>query len=367
MIARILKYVCGVVVGLVLLSIISLWVMIGGPEALWYKLFPIVEYDNLEVVLEVDGEIVTIRGTARCSIVLRSRSLGGSGGTRVKRSGGDATVVLKDGRALVVPYTNRDWCYIGVRARRPGRYWWDKYKRDGFDERVPLKGHFRLLILDNGDEPTQIDLLLGPGYYKQPGIEFRLISSERWTSKEGSETYPHLEWLMGGVESKARQNKWVGGLVTEFSLSEIEQNPAYKKFIPDLKKAISTERTLSFGVDLETLLDTDSERTRFGVRLQENSISLSNGREPFRVPLFNHAQSGPTMKAFTGRIPSCRLSNKGRRLRADINFDYLDRNPTRLWNSSYFFWDATERKVLVVTYECVNTAYITDYFQSNKK
>ena len=367
MIARIMKYVFGVFVGLVLLAIVSFWVVLDGPKALWYKLFPIVEYDNLEEVLEVDGEVVTIRGTARCSITPSSGYSGGPNPARRKRWGGDATVVLKDGRALVVPYTNDDWCSSGRGARGFMRKWWNAYKKADFDERVPLEGHFPLLILDNGDAPTQIDLLLGPKYYAQPDTEIKLVSSARWASKEGPETYPYLEWLMGGDGAKVRQNKWMGGLITELSLTEIKANPIYAKFLPGIIEAISGGRGPRFGADLSKLIKVDPERTSFGVRLRDNAVSVSELREPSRVRLFNFDQFGQAMETVTGNIPSCWLRNRPWTTKPEFNFSYLNRNPKRLWDSPNIFWDTEELKILVGTYECVNTANITNRFQINKK
>ena len=365
MIARIMKYVFGVFVGLVLLSIVSFWVVLDGPKALWYKLFPIVEYDNLEVVLEVDGEVVTIRGTARCSITPSSGYSGGPNPARRARWGGDATVVLKDGRALVVPYTNDDWCSSGRGARGFMRKWWNAYKKADFDERVPLEGHFPLLILDNGDAPTQIDLLLGPKYYAQPDTEIKLVSSARWASKEGPETYPYLEWLMGGDGVKARRDKWMGGLVTEINFSEIENNPVYIKFMPDLKKAISGEFVPRFGADLDLLIDHDSKRVSFGVTLAEKTVSLNRLHELFRVRLLSYDKSGHQMETVTGRISACRLRNRHWKETIGTNFSYLNENPRRLWNSPNIFWDAQKQKILVGSYECANTLYITNHFQSH--
>lgn len=368
MIARIMKYVVGISVGLVLLAIVSFWVVLDGPKALWYKIFPIVEYDNLEVVLEVDGEIVTIRGTARCSITPSSGYSGGPNPARRARWGGDATVVLKDGRALVVPYTNRDWCYSGRGARGFMRKWWDTYKKADFDERVPLEGHFPLLILDNGDEPTAIDLLLGPGYYAQPDIEIKLISSTRWASKEGSETYPHLEWLRGGGGDKARRDRWVGGVVTELSLSNMENNVVYRRFMSDLRKGISGRPVSRHGGFLKLRIEVDSERISYGAILKNRTVKVNEVPPAFRVKLFNYEIFGDQMETVTGNLGNCDERGNGWDSVDSSAVVFLqNEQPKSLWNSKNLFWDAVSNRLLLGTHECVNTANITNRFKPIKK
>lgn len=367
MILRILKRLFQLFVLLLLLGILALWIMLDGPKALWYKVFPIVEYDNLKVVLEVDDELVIIRGTARCSITPSSGYSGGPNPARRRRWGGDATVVLKDGRALVIPYTATDWCYSGRGARGFMRKWWGKYKKADFDEHIPLEGHFPLLILDNGDNPKQIDLLLGPGYYMQPEPEIKLISSERWASKEGPETYPKLKWLTGGNGVKVQQNKWMGGLVTELNLSDIENNRLYRRILPDLKKAISGEYLPRYGGDLKFLVDVDPKRISFGVLFQNKKILLGKSQELFRMQLFNLGLFGPRRGAVIGRDSSCHLGNRNWRKGEGVNFSFLGKNPERLWKTESLFWDAERQKLLMGSYKCANTSRITNGYQANKK
>lgn len=276
------------VVGLLALAFAFAFWLIGGPQEIWGELFPTQYYDNVEVKLVIDGEPVTVTGTAFCSSSKRRIPILGYKGGKITRTGGAAATVMSDGRAVIIPYSDREYCHGAISADGYYDDWWEV-----FDKRFSLKGNIDILIMDEADYPSEMELIDGPGYFRNQNASIKLISADRWRSEQGEETYFSAEWLEAEVNLSREQRQsrqWIGALVYKIDLAAESnateqvrlmvganlENEARELADDEIRRLVHLLRqhvSLDAGVDVRP------------VYLSGDTARLHPWRESFRFPL----------------------------------------------------------------------------------
>ena len=258
--------------------------LIGGPQQIWRELFPTQFYDNVEVKLVIDGEAVTVTGTVFCSISHRSVPYVAYRGSTVTRTGGAAATVMSDGRAVVIPYSDLEYCHRPVaadgRRDRDHKDWWSV-----FDRHFSLKGNINILIMDDGDNPTAMELIVGPGYFQNPEASIKLISADRWRSKRGRATVSELHWIATGRgldRVGSEREKWAGAFAYEIQMDQ--PNPVVEQIGKIV--AVEDEADLSRAIrPLRELVERSDSIKAWAIRQSADTVELEPVAEPFRIPL----------------------------------------------------------------------------------
>lgn len=266
-----------------LIFAVAFW-LIGGPQEIRGKLFPKQYYDNVEVKLIIDGEQVTIRGTAFCSISHRSMPIIGYQGSTTTRNGGAAVSVMSDGRAIVIPYSDREYCRGLLAADGfpdPGYKDWSTV----FDHRFSLKGNIDILIMDDGNNPTSAEVILGPEYFRNPDVSIKLISADRWRSERGEETTSGLDWFSSAATTKYSR-AWVGAYVAVLEAEFYEAEPKFLPFVEYLREYGDDDDPPAApkGRWREAAFAQPGVFTR-AVSVNGVNVTLERANEPFRIPM----------------------------------------------------------------------------------
>ncbi len=266
---------------LTLLFVIKL---LGIPPTFFSQLFPYVYYDHVEARLEIDGEQVVVHGTARCSIATGYILDSSPKRTTTTLTGGAAVSTMSDGRAVVIPYSDGDYCQtpgtVGKMSDSPlGIYRdWNKV----FDQRFPLNGNIDILIMNDGNNPTELEVIDGPGYFRNGDASIKLISADRWRSKLGSSTTSHLGWF-NRDEASIDPKKWVGAFVWVLSSEFYVEDARYKPFRDYLMDDPHSKlRSFSGWI---SLIENNSGLLAWPADLSHETVSWSARGEPFRIPL----------------------------------------------------------------------------------
>ena len=269
---------------------------IAVPQSIWAHIFPNEYYDNVEVKLGIDGELVTVSGTAFCSIQEVDKPLGG-GPNEVTRTGGAAVTIMLDGRAVVIPYSRYDYCRepLSIDSDLGISNW-----RETFDQRLSLEGKIDILILDDGDNPTRAEVILGPRYFENANASIKLISAERWRSKSGEVTISSLGWfrandlapqLPPGVLSSSDypslvSRTWVGAYVTILPAEQYEIDPEFFWLVNYLSYygGLEDPPQVPEGDWTRMIMEHPYADTQ-PVQLSGHFVTLGDPQEPYRIPL----------------------------------------------------------------------------------
>lgn len=356
---RFFKWLGIAIGGLLALVLAAAFWFAGGPQEIWGELFPEQFYDNVEVKLVIDGEAVTVTGTAFCSISRRSMPIIAYRGSTVTRTGGAAVTVMSDGRAVVIPYSNLEYCH-GLEAPdgfpdQDYKNWWSV-----FDQRFSLKGNIDILIMDDGDNPSEMELLDGPGYFRNSEASIKLISADRWRSKTGEETSSDLAWLRSEevrTHEEAKSRQWIGAFV--YVIAQYQNDQAYIQIqrIMDAKDETDVRRLIG---PLRKYVRQSSVVQAWAVELVGQTAELASGLEPFRIRLSRMLIRGHTA-AFSNQQtvvakPDCYGVSAPWSLGEQPNFLRLGKNANinSIAQTSFLFSDSDTISFLFANTICVD-------------